>query len=204
MADNDYNGDWCEVIRRFEIWKGLDKIWFLNLNMSLRDWWFVEPGVSGWLLALEGIRSQYRCSLYYGVSLRSLCILSSLGKTCLALILGSHFRPWSRSQGADPSYAETVPWWRCDLSDLSGCRILTFWMQLLQCPVVETRDIKKMRLSHRIVTSGDTPKGCFPENDPSKKLRWQWKVHHFLLKGVDFFLNYHVSFQECNIIRYIH
>lgn len=80
---------------------------------------------------------------------------------------------------------------------------IDFWMQLLQCPVVETRDIKKMRLSHRIVTSGDTPKGCFPENDPSKKLRWQWKVHHFLLKRV-FCLNYHVSFQECNIIRYIY
>lgn len=154
--------------------------------MSLRDWWFVEPGVSGWLLALEGIRSQYRCSLYYGVSLRSLCILSSLGKTCLALILGSHFRPWSRSQGADPSYAETVPWWRCDLSDLSGCRILTFWMQLLQCPVVETRDIKKMRLSQNCDVRWHS-KRLFSREWPFQKTKMAMESPPFPIERSGFF-----------------
>lgn len=75
------------------------------------------PGISRWLLALEGICAEYWCSLHHGVDLgiaKSVCEVSFVG--CPLSAYQHPLAIW----GADTSLAETVAWRICCAIPASG------------------------------------------------------------------------------------
>ncbi len=165
---------WSYKMRRFEIWKWLDKIDFWTWTCHFETGDLSSQEFLDGCLRLKGFARSIDVHFIMVFTWEVCASCRPIGKTGLALLpMIPLSRCWSIVCKNSPLVAVWLAW----------LQHIDLWMQLVSGPI--------------LVTSGDTPKGCFPEKDLLEYYHGNGKSTIPIEKRG--FFHYHVSFWECNI-----